>query len=371
MRKKIITVYLVFCIVFFVAVLSLLGLRVKTNWDRNLSTVRDSFANLEQTSSELLGKFSNVDSGSFLEKIRKYLDREHRLLLMSIYSAETGMQYLYAKNQNYIDSPDQIEANWQGSPVYKRLPFGSAVLSLPLGKKAATNVDGLYTILGREDFFPIIKDAFIILFVFFIVTSIVLLITPIGQTGVRDGAEASRGAQRPDTSAEAKNLFSPNSGLGWNQHLQQRLKFEIDRAASLDLDLALALVRVDDFDSIAKQSAVYVKIAKMLLENYTFQDLAFEYKDDSYAIIIPDMDLDQGIMSLDHFKKKISSSAISDQPVTVSVGLSSRAGRLVNGATLLAESAKALKKAQAEGKNLLIAFRANPEKYRETVSKKV
>ena len=166
-----------------------------------------------------------------------------------------------------------------------------------------------------------------------------------------------------------RNLFSPNTGLGWSDHLPQRLKFEIDRAASLDQDLVLALVSLEKYGSIHNRKAVYSHIAKMILEDFSFQDLAFEYKKDSYAVIIPDTDLDQGVFNLDLFRKKVVASPILTQTITLQVGISSRNGRLINGATLLSESSEALKRATQAGEDNLIAFRANPDRYRDYISK--
>ncbi len=370
MGKKITIAYLIFCGVIFLALVSLLGVRIKLNWDRNLAHVTESFGKLEAASSSILDRYSGFESSSYLDELRDYLDSERRLLLLAIYSSGQGMQYLHAKNQEYVDSPDTIETTWQGKLAYKSRPIGSHMLSLPFGARGDMHIDGLYTIIGREDFFPIIKETFIILFIFFIATCVVLLVAPLESAKAPPDTTTVRTVKEPRLEQEAGNLFSPNTGLSWSEHLPQKLKSEIHRAATLDLDLVFGLIRIDHFGGVTKREIVYAKIAKTLLETYTFQDLIFEYKEDSFAILVPDMDLDQGILSLDAFKKKIAASPTADQKITVSVGLSSRAGRLVNGATLLAESARALKKAQFESTNMLMAFRANPDKYRDVVSRR-
>jgi len=49
--------------------------------------------------------------------------------------------------------------------------------------------------------------------------------------------------------------------------------------------------------------------------------------------------------------------------------MSSRSGRLLNAERLILEADEALKKARTEEKSPIIAFKSDPEKYREFISK--
>jgi GGDEF domain-containing protein len=394
MSKKIIIGYLIFCIVFFLALIVITAIRVKTRWDQNFNFTRQLFDKINKVSSSLYLSAQRLDSDSFLNEMRDNLKKEERLLLVTVYSAADGIYYLYSKSQDYIESSDRIEAQWKGKPSYQNLPLGSAVVSASFIESADKKLylDGLYIVFGRDDLFPILKETFIVLFVFFIATCIVVLIVPAGapasgapqdklrparatpedrsrrsQPAFENAPAEEEGTHRRDS----RHLFSPDTGLGWSDHLPQRVKFEIDRAAATDQDLVLALISLDDFGSIPERDALYSRIAKILLEEFTFQDLAFEYREGSYALIIPDTDLDMGIERLKLFQNRIASTIDLKQTMTLCIGLSSRNGRLVNGATLLTESSNALKRAQQEGKGSLIAFRADPEKYREIISKKL
>jgi GGDEF domain-containing protein len=169
---------------------------------------------------------------------------------------------------------------------------------------------------------------------------------------------------------ESKDLFSPSTGLGWKNHLPQRLKFELDRAASFDQNLLLALIAINNHESRRNKESIYSKVARILLEDFTFQDLIFEYEKDSYALIIPDIDIDRGIENLENFKKRVSSLREFQPPIVISIGLSARNGRLVDGSTLLSEASKALGKALDEKENTIIAFKADPDKYRDMISQK-
>jgi GGDEF domain-containing protein len=246
-------------------------------------------------------------------------------------------------------------------------------------------------LIGKRDIFPIVKDTFIMLFVFLITTFIVLLLLPretsaastrrLDRTSTRRPSEArsrpvrqapSRKEDAADLLPEidSKNLFSPETGLGWKNHLPQRLKFELDRAASFDQDLALALIVLDNFAERRDRRTLYSQVAKLLLEDFTFQDLIFEYAAGAYALIMPDTDVDQGVESLRNFQRRISANKQIMPPARLSAGLSARNGRLVSGATLLSEASKALERAQSEPSESIIAFRADPEKYRQLIGQR-
>ena len=371
MGKKIVAGYIIFCIIFFIVLLVFATLRIQTTWNASLSMVKKKFEVFENVVSSL---FLSLEPEAMRSQIRDIVKEEDRLLLTAIYSTNQGLLYLSAVNRFYVKPPEE-NSRGESRPKYTGLPIGSHTLTLPFpGEENETFfIDGIYTVMGKADIFPITREIFMILFVFFITTCIILLLLPTIQKEERP-AEKSTGVTTEGESEEVtetpRNLFSPRTGLGWSEHLHQRLKLELDRAATFDQDLVLALLSIDGFSTLVDSEKVYERIAKFLLNEFTFQDCAFEYNPGSYAVIIPDFDLDQGIQSLDTFKKKISSVKIEDSSQTLSVGLSSRNGRLVNGATLLAETSKALAKAEQEGKNRLIAFRASPEKYRNMISQK-
>jgi GGDEF domain-containing protein len=372
MGKKIVTGYLVFCVIFFIALLSIIALRLITDWNRNLKNLEDSFQILKKESLSWYLSQEYVDSGAFFEKIHDTFEKDPRLLVISIYTKGRGIEYIRAKSRAFIQ---RFSEAWQGELTYQNLPPGSTVITLPFSDMPGKDlfIDGVYVVIGKSDIFPIVKDTFIMLFIFLIATCIVMLLIPgkklpdIKKEKIKDtkGAVDNLLAEK-----ESKDLFSPSTGLGWKNHLPQRLKFELDRAASFDQNLLLALIAINNHESRRNKESIYSKVARILLEDFTFQDLIFEYEKDSYALIIPDIDIDRGIENLENFKKRVSSLREFQPPIVISIGLSARNGRLVDGSTLLSEASKALGKALDEKENTIIAFKADPDKYRDMISQK-
>lgn len=181
-----------------------------------------------------------------------------------------------------------------------------------------------------------------------------------------DEFEASR--ENPMAKGPKCDLFSPVTGLGWESHLSQRLGFEINRTSSFNQDMVFAIIKIDHPEDLKDVTQVYSSLAKTLLDHFLFQDLAFEYDNSGFALIIPDKDLREGLSALEAFQKKIARSMVGGQRCTLSIGLTSRNGRLVSEAILLKEAKRSVEKAQQEGVNQLFAFKTDPDKYRKVIS---
>jgi GGDEF domain-containing protein len=158
----------------------------------------------------------------------------------------------------------------------------------------------------------------------------------------------------------------------WAEHLEPRLRAEIDRAASSDQDISFASLSIDGGGAEGARSAgvaaARASIAKLLRETFASQDLLFEIGEDSFAVILPDTDIDQAVKALEAVRRKAAGTAVEGKARTLSIGVSSRAGRLVEEKTLLEEGGIAREKASREGGNRVVGFRADPARYRRALS---
>jgi hypothetical protein len=152
----------------------------------------------------------------------------------------------------------------------------------------------------------------------------------------------------------------------WAEHLEPRLRAEIERAASGDQDISFASLRIDQEG--AQLPRARASIARLLRETFPSHDLLFETGGDSFAVILTDTDIDQAVKSLEAMRKKAAGTVVDGKAKTLSIGVSSRGGRLVEEKTLLEEGKVAREKASREGGNRVIGFRADPARYRHTLS---
>jgi GGDEF domain-containing protein len=108
-------------------------------------------------------------------------------------------------------------------------------------------------------------------------------------------------------------------------------------------------------------------LALSILEAFPLRDLAFEYDSSTVAVILPDKDLDQSLREARDFQKRLSSPSTTAQ-APLAIGLSARNGRLVSSHRLLSEAGQALKQAESSEGGGIVAFRADPDKYRAVIA---
>ena len=177
--------------------------------------------------------------------------------------------------------------------------------------------------------------------------------------------------RRSETSQELsapRELTSPRTGLVWAEHFEPRLRAELERAALADQDVALARIQIDEPFVDSRLPMVYAAIARLLREIFPLHDLIFEASDDSYTLLLPDNEVDAAVRVLDDFRARVAGTAIEGRIRTISIGVSSRGGRLIEDSTLLEEANVSADKATREGGNQVIGFRADPSRYRESLS---
>ncbi len=188
------------------------------------------------------------------------------------------------------------------------------------------------------------------------------------QTNVSDDTDRHASVlERPVNPPKGpEGLFSPVSGIGWESYLEVRLDSELERAASSEQDLALTLIRIP---GVVHTDLVSRKIIRILVETFKFRDLIFEYGTDGFALIMQNVDLDRAMAVAEDLYTEIGQVfADLEFDAPVRIGITTRTARLLPAARMIEEALGAAKKAEEEPDLPIVAFRANPEKYRNFVS---
>lgn len=157
-------------------------------------------------------------------------------------------------------------------------------------------------------------------------------------------------------------LFSPKTGIGWESYLLTRLDNELNRAISLESDLAVFVIKVEE---IEKNTQKLREVCDYLISQFQFKDMLFEYKEDCIVALKTSINLDEAITIAD----KLHSDIEDISSLKCYIGISTRTIRIITGERLLQEATEALQHAQEEKDAPIIAFRANAEKYREFLEK--
>ena len=388
MSRKITLLFTIIGLAALVGIIAAFSLRVYLVRSANFDKTEESFKELSSTvaSSYLArGSFTNP---YFIRRMKSFFSDHPSITGLVVYTAE-GAEYVYARNSETIAFNPESEEDWIGAPIFTVRTFFEHVESSPvtIPTREGVYIAAVHTIMGREKFFVILRDSIIAISALFLIIIVFLAITPpkqaaeTSQRSRKDSFpqqpfklpgshiepiqnEQASPAEQPSSSNEkAKGLFSSKTGLGWEQYLESRLSFELRRAASYDQDLVLVLLEDPQF---RKDSNKYRSVAQLLLKHFTFQDMLFEYRDDGYAVILPNTELDPAIREVEKFYKETCASKTTE--CKLASGLSSRNGRLINGTRLIAEASRALSKAMSDPQTPIIAFRSDPEKYRQFIA---
>ncbi|MDR1239661.1 MAG: hypothetical protein LBK27_06080 [Treponema sp.] len=165
--------------------------------------------------------------------------------------------------------------------------------------------------------------------------------------------------------AGPRGLYSPNGNIGWEDYTQDRLAAELHRCASFEQDLVFIIMEFKE----RLPGGFYRQFAEDAVNFFTLRDLIFERGERGISIIYPNIDLDQGFSRSEEFHNRILSkySGSFRAKTDLCIGLSSRAGRLVDAERIIFEATEALERALADPVSHIVAFKSDPEKYRAFV----
>lgn len=186
--------------------------------------------------------------------------------------------------------------------------------------------------------------------------------------------ESENKAEEPETKDAEKSFLdlnasispesiSPATGLKLQSALLDELDSKIQKSLGESKELTFAILKINGLD---RGNSISNKIVEILKSNFKNQDDIYEYNSDGYAIILENKDLSSCADIFDKIYEKMTSYLRNSNSTNeVVVGLSSVNGRKVDAQRLEAEADQALAHALEDPDSPIIAFRANPEKYRE------
>jgi len=420
MNKRVSWGFLAVSGAFFLFIVGLTGYRIEDVRRLDTALVRGRFPELLNRVTRAHQGDGAWDSPQLKSDLRAIFDGEPRLLLLSVHSPSDGILYLVTRNRWYLRDPAEVSPEWRGTPSYQISRGYEDLLSQGLpGEAGSPTLDAIYVIMGREDLYPIVRDDLYLFLAFLLVCGVfALIVTSSQQVEYEQTSASSRPAPGPfnpnppgpypsnpyppnppppssyppspaprsqnpgnpgrrgpnPVAAAGAAPYSPPPPQPQAVHAQSasptsqspdsmmsRLQAELQRTEAADEDLTLARVRVDP--EAADPEGAHRELGNALREQFTLVDLLFEESDRSYSIVLPDIDLDDALRSLDDVRKKIGAET-GGQPRSMSAGASARGGRLIDAKELREEADISLAKAIHDGGNQVIGFRADAARFR-------
>ena len=171
---------------------------------------------------------------------------------------------------------------------------------------------------------------------------------------------------RENIESGPKGLYSARSNIGWEEYTKERLDSELHRCSSTEKDLSLLYMVFHDITN----DAMYRQAAEEAVALFTSRDLLFEYGKYGICAILTGVSLETGISKAEKFYQRISQKfpGSGGQASSLCIGISSRAGRLLNADRLMMEVTEALNRAKKDPKSSIIAFKSDLDKYRNFIS---
>jgi hypothetical protein len=186
---------------------------------------------------------------------------------------------------------------------------------------------------------------------------------PLGDSKI-SAVSAASSAQAAETGP--KGLYSPRSNIGWEEYTDDRLESELHRCASTEKDLTLLFIEFKD----KLNDEQYKQAAEEVVSFFASRDLLFERGSQGITAILPGVDFEAGMDKAQKFHQRIIEKLFFNHRADdcVYIGLSSRAGRLLNAERLLLETGEALNRASKESDTSIVAFKSDLEKYRKFIA---
>ncbi|MCX7787515.1 MAG: diguanylate cyclase [Spirochaetes bacterium] len=388
MGKKFVAVYTGISLFLLLSILIVSLGRIVSFRRERLETYKTIHSSLRKMIEDGLSQEKSFHSPLLKSAIQQAFQRTPSLMLVIVYSFDEGIHYLRARNSTVLTTPlSELDA-LRGFPQFHYNSFTHVKITSSIALPPGTTylLDAVYLLVDPSELIPILRDAIILilllagitLWIYFYGKRTIELskATPRVEEQSKRIKEASE-TKQPEPESPPQNpsvetppidqcLFSPTTGLGWQQHLEKRLTLELERAAYNEQDLSLVLMQIAGMD---RSNDSYRELAKSIQTSIAFEDLVFEYGEDGVAIVLPNSSLEQSITTLKGFLKKLDPS-IPKQFNLPRCGVSSRNGRLIDGKQLILEAEGALKKAGSTWKDCIVGFRSDPGKYREFITKK-
>ena len=166
-----------------------------------------------------------------------------------------------------------------------------------------------------------------------------------------------------DEEAHTDTDISPITGIYLQSALERRLSQAISTESAQNTDVSLALVKVNGLD---RGNTISSKVIAILQQTLDFDAQLFEYNGDSYAVINKGADLNKTVDVCEKLYNNLSDFLKDNNAANeVSIGISAVNRRAIQGERLILEADQALIHASQDPDSPIIAFRANPDKYRE------
>ncbi|MDR3200843.1 MAG: hypothetical protein LBT68_05230 [Spirochaetales bacterium] len=178
MGKKISVFYGIFSIAFFAALALLFYSRIEEIKKNNTQAISAGFDQVRRIVETTYINQESFDSMYFKDMVNKIFSLDKNLDLLVVYSYDTGIEYLRARDSRYLPGTAQDIAAVRGVPRFSYNHFSRTQIasSITVPKKSSFIIEGVYRILQDRELFTVLRDTVVILIIFAIITAALILL---------------------------------------------------------------------------------------------------------------------------------------------------------------------------------------------------
>ena len=362
--SRISSVVAAICISIYIAAIIFGAVQVYIKLDERRTTAEREFNDLMDraaASSVFLGFLSD----SFRESIRDFLFSSETL---------TGIIITGTSGQYAVEREIGSSIIWNGSsPRFKTgVLFSGGPISLPLRVEGqrSVSVQAVFSYYDYDFFQTVLRNSLFAILIALIVALITLMIELIVRN--KSGYDSINAASvTVDDGFPYGDFDISGSDSEMEHNIIQKLSQEIRRCASLEQDLVLLSAELKSPQFVSE--SLFQRFNDEAVSFFSMRDLVFEKNENAIFIIIPGINLEEGLSKSEDFcnliVSRFSESHMYEEPI-LCIGLSSRSGRLVEAERLLTEANTALEKALSDPDSNIIGFKSDLEKYRRFIKSK-
>jgi hypothetical protein len=148
---------------------------------------------------------------------------------------------------------------------------------------------------------------------------------------------------------------------------EERLGDELRSSSLAGNDLVYMVIGIKN--PVPGEDTLYQAITRTTLKFFSHRDLIFKKEGGLIAVICPDTGLDEGFAQSEDIYYHLRKGDVKGIPADtdIRIGLSSRAERSIGARRLMFEAEEALRRATGDQVSHIVAFKSDPEKYREFI----
>ncbi|MDR1636013.1 MAG: hypothetical protein LBR93_01615 [Treponema sp.] len=373
-----------FCIIVYIAALSYAALMIFDSVSERRTMADEEFDRIADLASAA-GVLGFMDE-PFIRTIQEAV--ENSLTLLGVIISGPNGEYAFERERGTV-------IDWINTSPRFRPRFGTTYPArhMPLRIEGQRNVN-IHVVSGYinyEQFVKILKQTLLAVLAALSLAFFTLLIETVLLKNRRSAAPAAPHSPAPppstpppreeiegiredlftDTGEPVKGDEGDTKKTGEDgpapDPAEERLGDELRSSVLAGNDLVYMVIGIKN--SVLGEDAFYQAITRTTLKFFSHRDLIFKKDGGLIAVICPDTGLDEGFAQSEDIYYHLRKGDVKGIPpdMDIRIGLSSRVERSIDARRLMFEAEEALRRAAEDPVSHIVAFKSDPEKYREFI----